>query len=76
MKNDIPFSEFSLKNMILIRGTPPCTPHMEVPPADPAIIHRKIRHAVICQGSCLFMFYVANFCDLVARQPSLVTLRN
>ena len=32
MKIDIPFSEFFLENMTLTRGTPPCTPHMEVPP--------------------------------------------
>ena len=28
----MPFSEFFLENMTLTRGTPPCTPHMEVPP--------------------------------------------
>ena len=32
MKIDIPFSEFFLENMTLTRGTPPCTPHLEVPP--------------------------------------------
>ena len=31
-KIDIPFSEFFLENVTLTRGTPPCTPHMEVPP--------------------------------------------
>ena len=31
MKIYIPFSEFFLENMTLILGTPPCTPHMEVP---------------------------------------------
>ena len=30
----MPFSEFFLENMTLIRGTPPCTPHMEVRPRD------------------------------------------
>ena len=28
----MPFSEFSLENVTLTRGTPPCAPHMEVPP--------------------------------------------
>ena len=30
VKNHVPFSEFFLENMTLIRGTPPCTPHVEV----------------------------------------------
>ena len=34
-KIDIPFSEFFLENVTLTRGTPPCTPHMEVPPPPP-----------------------------------------
>ena len=33
-KMSIPFSEFFLENMTLIRGTPPCTPHIEVPPGS------------------------------------------
>ena len=31
MKNWHTLSEFFLTNMTLTRGTPPCTPHMEVP---------------------------------------------
>ena len=30
-------TEFFLENMTLTRGTPPCTPHMEVPPPPPPL---------------------------------------
>ena len=44
MKIGIPFSELFLENMTLIRGTPPCTPHMEVPPGDIATDMAQLRN--------------------------------
>ena len=39
----IPFSEFFLENMTLIRGTPPCTSHLEVPPGFGFIFYETIK---------------------------------